>query len=310
MAYQIKLANTPDLIDQVFKLRHQVFVEQEGYLQATPNGRLIDRFDAYPTTSTFVVIHENRVVGALRLTLDSEVGVPADEYFDFRDHVPDESYVMSAGLFCVSKEYRGIKLTIGLLLMATYFAASKEVTHVFAPINPVIERLVTNMGFKVIGEEFVEGHTSLPVLPLLLDGNELNDYFLEYIKTNNLQDFLRDYENWYYEAGEQIIKAGSTGKEAFIVVEGSVQVTLAGTGQVLSELGQGEVFGELALLTDEPRSADVVAKSNVRLMVLPKEAFHKRFLKHPNQGLNLLKMMGKRTQSLLHQLENSQQTQH
>lgn len=305
MAYQIKLANTPDLIEQVFKLRHQVFVEQEGLLQPMADGRLIDRFDAYPTTSTFVVIHEDKVVGALRLALDSTEGVPADEYFDFREHIPQDSYVMHAGFFCVSKEYRGIRLTMGLMLMSTYFAASNEVTHVLAPVNPEIKRLIAGIGFKVIGEEFVESHTGATMLPMLLDGNELSDFFMEYVKNNDLQDFLRDYENWYYEPGEQIIRAGSTGKEAFLVVEGTVEVKLAGTDQVLSELGQGEVFGELSLLTDEPRSADVVAKTNARLMVLPKAAFHKRFLSHPEQGLKLLGMMGKRTQSLLRQLEGS-----
>lgn len=305
MAYQIKLANTPDLIEQVFKLRHQVFVEQEGLLAPTADGRLIDRFDAYPTTSTFVVMHEDKVVGALRLAMDSTEGTPADEYYDFREHIPEENNVMHAGFFCVSKEYRGIRLTMGLMLMSTYFAASNEITHVFAPINPEIKRLVTNIGFKVIGEEFVELHTGATMLPLLLDANELNDFFLEYVNNNGLQDFLRDYENWYYEEGEQIIRAGSNGKEAFLIVEGTVQVSLAGTNQVLSELGQGEVFGELALLTDEPRSANVIALTNVRLMVLPKAAFHKRFLSHPEQGLKLLNMMGKRTQSLLQQLERS-----
>ncbi|MGD1844297.1 MAG: cyclic nucleotide-binding domain-containing protein [Salibacteraceae bacterium] len=303
MAFQIKLADTPDLIEQVFQLRHRVFVEQGGYLPPTADGRMIDRFDAYPTTFTVVALNGSKVVGALRLTLDSEVGVPADEYFDFRQRIPANNFVMSAGMFCVTEEFRGIRLALGLLLMATYFAASKGVTHVFAPINPEIKRLITNMGFRVIGEEFVETHTGVPVLPLLHDWSGLNDYFMDYVKNNDLQDFLRDYENWYYNAGEAIIRAGTIGREAFIVVDGTVQVLLAGTDQVIAELGQGEVFGELALITEEPRSADVVAKDNVRLMVLPKEAFLKRFLDHPEQGLKLLGMMGKRTQALLHQLE-------
>jgi len=305
MAYKIMRANTPDLIEQVFKLRHQVFVEQEGILKATADGRLIDRFDAYPTSNSFVVVSEDKVVGALRLALDSTEGVPADEYYDFRKHVPENSCILHVGLFCVSEPYRGVGLTMGLMMMSTYFAASNGVTHVFAPINPPIVRLAERVGFKVIGEEFIDAHTGAAMMPLLLDMNQVNDFFLRYIKNNQLQDFLQDYENWYFKAGEEIIRAGTTGKEAFLIIEGTVQVKLAGTDQVLSELGQGEVFGELALLTDEPRSADVVAKTNIQVMVLPKAAFHNRFLNHPEQGLKLLGMMGKRTQSLIHQLEES-----
>ncbi|MGD1844298.1 MAG: cyclic nucleotide-binding domain-containing protein [Salibacteraceae bacterium] len=305
MAFQIKRANTPHLLEQVFQLRHRVFVEQNELLQPTPDGRMVDRFDAYPTTNTFVVIQNEKVVGALRLALDCSEGTPADEYYDFRRLLPEENYVLHAGFFCVDAEFRSIRLTMGLMLMATYFAVANKVSHVFAPINPDIRRLITNIGFEVVGEAFLDAHTGVPMLPLLLNINKLNDYFMEYVQSNELLDFLRFYENWYYQKGESIIRAGTPGEEAFIVVDGTVQVLLAGTDQVLAELGQGEVFGELALLTDAPRTADVVAKDNVRLMVLPKKDFHQRFLSHPEQGLKLLGMMGKRTQALLLQLEEA-----
>ena len=306
MAYKITRADTPDLIEQVFKLRHKVFAEQTSLLQPTADGRLLDRFDAYPTTTTFVVVDEGEVVGALRLALDCSEGVPADEYFDFREHVPEDARILHAGLFCVTEAYRGAALTLGLMMMSTYFGMSHGVTYVFAPINPEIVGLVGRMGFEVIGGEFVETHTGATMLPMLLHVDNVNDFFIRYVENNQLHDFLQDYENWYFLAGEEIIHAGTVGKEAYLITEGTVTVKLAGTDQVLSELGQGEVFGELGLLTEEPRSADVIAKTNVRAMVLPKAAFHKRFLNHPEEGLKLLGMMGKRTQALIQQLEASQ----
>ena len=309
MAYRIALADTPDLIEQVFKLRHQVFVEEVGLLQSKKGGRLIDRFDAYPTTCNFVVVFGDKVVGAMRLAQDCSEGVPADEYYDFRKHVPEDSRVLHAGMFCVTEAYRGVAMSMGLMMMSTYYATAQGVTHVFAPINPEIVRLITRMGFEVIGDEFLDEHTGAQMLPLLLDMKKVNDFFLRYVANNQLHDFLGDYENWYFKSGEEIIRAGTIGKEAYLITEGTVEVKLAGTDRVLAELGQGEVFGELSLLTDELRSADVVAKTNVRAMVLPKAAFHKRFLNHPEQGLKLLGMMGKRTQSLIQQLEASTNTQ-
>ncbi len=303
MAFKIIMAKTPELLDKAFKLRHHVFVEEEGLLQPTSDGRLVDRFDAYPTTSTLVVTTGEAVVGTFRLCLDSSEGLPADEYYDFHRHVPQDSRLMHGGLFCVSRTYRDPKCTTSLMLMASYFAESHNVTHIVAPINPKIAKLLRRIGFRVIGEEFIEPHTGAAMLPLLLDLRELNDFFLNFIKHNQLQDFLRDYERWFYKTGEVVVQAGEIGQEAFIIIEGSAQVTLPETDRVIAELGAGDVFGELALLTDEPRSADIVATTDLQVMVLSKAVFVSHFLNQPKQALNLLRLMSKRTQSLISQLE-------
>ncbi len=99
------------------------------------------------------------------------------------------------------------------------------------------------------------------------------------------------------------MQAGEIGQEAFIIIEGSAQVTLPGTDRVIDELGAGDVFGELALLTDEPRSADIVATTDLQVMVLSKAVFVSHFLNQPKQALHLLRLMSTRTQSLMSQLE-------
>jgi len=303
MSLKITIANTPELLDSVFKLRHQVFVEEEKLLRKTPDGRLIDRFDAYPTTSNLMVKGNEDVIGTLRMTLDSSVGMPADNYYDFRKHVPHDSRLMHCGLFCVPREHRNPKITTGLLLMAAYFSTSHEITHIVAPINPKIARLLKRIGFRAVGDEFTEPHTGAIMLPLILNMSELKDFFIHFVKQNQLQDFLGDYERWFYKAGEFIIKAGEVGEEAFVMIEGNAQVRLPGSSHIMGELREGEVFGELALLTDEVRSADVVAVTDVQVMTLPKSVFMKRFSNNPGQTLNLMKLMGKRTQNLIQQLE-------
>lgn len=141
MAYKITLANSTALLDQAFKLRHHVFVEQEGLLQATADGRYVDRFDAYPTTRTFVATMGEKVIGTFRVALDSSEGLPADQYYDFRKHVPEDSRLIHTGFFCVSQEHRSPGLNLGLMLMSAYFADSHEVTHICAPINPKLANL-------------------------------------------------------------------------------------------------------------------------------------------------------------------------
>ncbi len=60
-----------------------------------------------------------------------------------------------------------------------------------------------------------------------------------------------------FPAGKAIIKEGESGIGFYLVLTGRVQVKKG--GRILSELGRGQFFGEMALLDSGPRSADVVA---------------------------------------------------
>jgi CRP/FNR family cyclic AMP-dependent transcriptional regulator len=66
-------------------------------------------------------------------------------------------------------------------------------------------------------------------------------------------------------AGTVLAHQGDHGGEAFVVAEGTVAVVRE--GEDLAVLGSGEVLGELALLDHTRRSADVVARTPVRLLV-------------------------------------------
>ncbi len=56
----------------------------------------------------------------------------------------------------------------------------------------------------------------------------------------------------FFEAGEEIIKIGETGKEMFFIARGQVEVFDA-DGKSLTTLGEGEYFGEMSLLLSVPR---------------------------------------------------------
>ncbi|MES0490844.1 MAG: cyclic nucleotide-binding domain-containing protein [Leptospirales bacterium] len=306
MATTIKIAKTPETIDEVFKVRHKVFHEEEKLLEKDPTGRLMDRFDAFPTTSNLVVEKEGNVVGSLRLSIDSEVGLPADEYFDFRPHISGESLIMHCGMFCVSDAYRTPKITTGLMLMATYFGISNGVTHVVAPINPAIARLLKRVGYEQVGEEFTEPHMNARMIPLMLDARNLSDFFIHFVEENQLQDYIGEYERSFYEVDEYVIRGGERGQRAYIIIEGDVDVRLPGTSTIVDTLTKGDVFGELALLFNEPRTADIIATTPLQVMALTKKSFDQMFFQDPNKTLNLIKTLGKRNKKLLSKLRHLQ----
>ena len=72
------------------------------------------------------------------------------------------------------------------------------------------------------------------------------------------------------EADTQIISVGETGTEMFFVVDGEVEVSTR--GQAVAVMGPGNFFGEMSLLCDEPRNADVRATSHTELFALSKAA--------------------------------------
>lgn len=73
--------------------------------------------------------------------------------------------------------------------------------------------------------------------------------------------------------GETLTEEGQRGREFFIVVEGTVAVRRG--GRKLADLGPGDWFGEIAILTYKPRTATVTATSPVRLFVISDRAFRR-----------------------------------
>ena len=84
--------------------------------------------------------------------------------------------------------------------------------------------------------------------------------------------------------GTVLIRQGDAADGLYLVASGRLQVRLArddGRESVLDEIGRGEVAGELALLTDSPRSASVVALRDSHVYFLSTDAFTRVILAHP-----------------------------
>lgn len=89
----------------------------------------------------------------------------------------------------------------------------------------------------------------------------------------------------HYSRGETILRFSAAGDSMFVVHEGTVSVRVpdAATGgrQEVAQLGSGSVFGEMALLTGEARTADVVAATDVVAIEIAKEALRPVLLDNP-----------------------------
>lgn len=74
-----------------------------------------------------------------------------------------------------------------------------------------------------------------------------------------------------YPAGTTIIRQGETGERFYVIGEGTVEIIADGKRR--AELGEGDFFGEIALMSDAPRNATVKSKTDVELFTLGKADF-------------------------------------
>lgn len=97
--------------------------------------------------------------------------------------------------------------------------------------------------------------------------------------------------------GTLILSQGNPGDALFLIRSGQVKVTVVaedGREVILSVLGPGSFFGEMALIDDEPRSAHVIAMEDTILVVLRREDFRARLAGSPGLSVSLLRELSRR----------------
>lgn len=81
-------------------------------------------------------------------------------------------------------------------------------------------------------------------------------------------------ERKVFYAGQKIFSEGEDGDRAYLIQEGSVEILK--NGLVLGTLSRGELFGEMALVDDEPRMATARAATDVAVVLIERDAFREK----------------------------------
>ncbi len=100
-----------------------------------------------------------------------------------------------------------------------------------------------------------------------------------------------------YKKDKVLLKKGQTGENLYIVLYGKVGV-IADDGERLAEMGQGEIFGEMSLLSGEPVSASIYSLAETEAALLSVKNFKFVLKKHPVLQIFLLKMLVDRAQAM------------
>jgi CRP-like cAMP-binding protein len=100
-----------------------------------------------------------------------------------------------------------------------------------------------------------------------------------------------------YERGDTIFRQGDPGTCLYLISTGVIKITrqhIDGREIILALLGVGDVFGELALLDGETRSADAIVQAASEVLVLDRDPFIGFLDKHPKVAARLLATLSRR----------------
>ncbi|MDI9397766.1 MAG: cyclic nucleotide-binding domain-containing protein [Candidatus Pacebacteria bacterium] len=86
-----------------------------------------------------------------------------------------------------------------------------------------------------------------------------------------------------FQPGQMIFREGDTTQEAYRILKGRVEISIAGEGKsvILAQLGEGDIFGEMAMVDERPRSASAQALDVTECEVLTAENFNEAVLQRP-----------------------------
>jgi CRP-like cAMP-binding protein len=103
-----------------------------------------------------------------------------------------------------------------------------------------------------------------------------------------------------FKKGATIIHEGTTGSNAYLILSGSVEVfkKVGGEKLVLSRLVKGNIFGEMSLVDEKPRSATIVALEETEVRILSRERFESMLEQNPRAVIPLLKQVFQRVRYL------------
>lgn len=122
-----------------------------------------------------------------------------------------------------------------------------------------------------------------------------NIFLFKDLTTMELLQFNKILKTMRVEKGETILKEGETGDKMYIIKSGSVNVYVEDPRterkRLLAILGKEDHFGEIALFSDNTRSATVVARDDTDLLILSREQLENILSKDKDIALKIYKAM-------------------
>jgi CRP-like cAMP-binding protein len=117
------------------------------------------------------------------------------------------------------------------------------------------------------------------------------------LSPSQLEAIAHSHDEDVFAVGERVLRRGLSGGNFYVILDGEAGIEI--DGEERHRLGRGEFFGEISALTGEPPTADVVALTVLRCLVIPAAQLERLLLERPQLALRMLRMEARRLQGSL-----------
>jgi len=103
-------------------------------------------------------------------------------------------------------------------------------------------------------------------------------------------------ERLTYDAGQPLVKVGDAADAAYVIIEGTVEVSVESPKGplVISTSGANEIIGEIGIFGDVPRTATAVARTRVEALRISRDVFVNVIRGNPDAAIALVKILADR----------------
>jgi len=107
-----------------------------------------------------------------------------------------------------------------------------------------------------------------------------------------LEALAHSFAEEVFAEGQRVMRQDVTGGGSYVILDGEAKVVIDGHDR--AHLSRGDFFGEISILTDEPPSADVIAASVLRCLLIPDNELKDFLLKQPSVMYRMLQIEARR----------------
>lgn len=265
----------------------------------TNDGIFLDIPNYTIARGTIVNLHYPTEVHAMRIRVGIDYSVPPNRVKD--------------ALYRAASSAEGVLPSPPTRVFVVDFADSAVIYEIkfsmgnHRAYNEVCDAIRTNIWYELKRQQI---RIPFPIRTLQLergrkrdgDGQEAarailrGEPLFEFMDDTQLESVLERSRVHHYGRGERLIREGDQGDSMFIMLRGTAAVSIAknGTGVRVGVMRQGDCFGEMSLLTGEPRSATVRADADCEVLEISKDVMAEILRESPECLARLSELLAKR----------------
>lgn len=174
-------------------------------------------------------------------------------------------------------------------------------THILVVVNHETAGMYRRLGFTQLSDKIWNEEIGNHVIPLVGTTEQFLGWAFRDLPETALSAFQDSFERMVYRGGETVFLEGDIGDHAYVVDSGEIRISRKrGNGEelTLAHLNRGDLFGELALIDEQPRSASAIAGVDSELMTLDRATFQSQLQVNPERCRRLFRIFSARMRSM------------